>query len=130
MGNGAWRAIVHEAAKSRTQLSEWALCESESHSVVSSSLGFQGLWPARLLCPWDFPVRNTGVGCHSLLQGIFPTQKSNPGLPAWQADSLPSEPLRKRQKIIENFLNVELQRVLKIMLPNMCFHKIINSLGH
>ena len=36
----------------------------------------------------------------------------------------------KRQKIIENFLNVELQTVLKIMLPNMCFHEIINSVGH
>ena len=48
---------------------------------MSSSLGFQGLWPARLLCPWDFPVRNTGVGCHFLLQEIFPTQGLNPGLP-------------------------------------------------
>ena len=36
---------------------------------------------ARLLCPWDSPSRNTGVGCHFLLQGIFPTQGSNPGLP-------------------------------------------------
>ena len=33
------------------------------------------LWPARLLCPWDFPGKNTGVGCHTLLQGIFPTQE-------------------------------------------------------
>ena len=40
----------------------------------------QGLSPARLLCPWDFPGKNTGVGCHSLLQGIFPTQGSNSGL--------------------------------------------------
>ena len=39
-----------------------------------------GLQPARLLCPWDSPSRNTGVGCHALLQGIFPTQGSNPGL--------------------------------------------------
>ena len=30
----------------------------------------------RLLCPWDFPGKNTGVGCHFLLQGIFPTQGS------------------------------------------------------
>ena len=37
--------------------------------------------PARLLCPWDFPGKNTGVVCHSLLQGIFPTQGLNPGLP-------------------------------------------------
>ena len=41
--------------------------------------------PARLLCPWDSPGKNTGVGCHALLQGIFPTQGSNPGLPhCWQ----------------------------------------------
>ena len=33
--------------------------------------------PTRLLCPWDFPGKNTGVGCHFLLQGIFPTQGSN-----------------------------------------------------
>ena len=31
----------------------------------------------RLLCPWDFPGKNTGVGCHLLLQGIFSTQESN-----------------------------------------------------
>ena len=48
-----------------------------------------GLWPARLLCPWDFPGKNTGVGCHSLLQGIFSTQGSNLCLLYWQADSLP-----------------------------------------
>ena len=33
-----------------------------------------------VLCPWDFPGKNTGVGCHSLLQGIFPTQGSKSGL--------------------------------------------------
>ena len=33
-----------------------------------------------LLCPWNFPGKNTGVGCHSLLQGIFLTQGLNPGL--------------------------------------------------
>ena len=32
----------------------------------------------RLLCPWDFPGKNTGVGCHALVQGIFLTQGSNP----------------------------------------------------
>ena len=40
----------------------------------------------------DSPGRNTGVRCHAVLQGIFLTQESNPGLPALQADSLPSEP--------------------------------------
>ena len=36
--------------------------------------------PARLLCPWHSPGKNTGVGGHSLLQGILPTQGANPGL--------------------------------------------------
>ena len=35
----------------------------------------QGLWPARLLCPWDSPGKSTGVCCHAPLQGIFPTQE-------------------------------------------------------
>ena len=46
----------------------------------------------RLLCPWEFPGKNTGVHCHFLLQGIFPTQGSNPQLLYllhWQVDSLP-----------------------------------------
>ena len=34
----------------------------------------------RLLCPWDSPGKNTGMGCHFLLQGIFLTQGSNPHL--------------------------------------------------
>ena len=34
----------------------------------------------QLLCPWDSPGNNTGVGCHAFHQGIFPTQGSNPGL--------------------------------------------------
>ena len=36
--------------------------------------------PTRLPCPWDSPGKNTGVGCHSLLQGIFLTQGLNLGL--------------------------------------------------
>ena len=39
-----------------------------SHSVVFNSLQPHRLQPARLLCPWDFPGKNTGVGCHFLLQ--------------------------------------------------------------
>ena len=42
----------------------------------------------RLLCQWNFPGKNTGVGCHFLLQGIFSTQGSNPHLLHWQADTL------------------------------------------
>ena len=48
-----------------------------SCSVVSNSLQPHGLWPARLLCPWNSPGKNTGLGCHFLLQRIFPTQELN-----------------------------------------------------
>ena len=41
-------------------------------------------WTVRLLCPWGFPGKNTGVDCHSLLQGIFPTQGSNLGFMHWR----------------------------------------------
>ena len=51
-----------------------------SHSVMSDSLRPQVLQPARLLCTWDSPGKNTGMGIHFLLQGIFPTQGSNPRL--------------------------------------------------
>ena len=50
---------------------------SVSHSVLSDSLRPHGLYPARLLCPWNSPGKNTGVGNNSLLQGIFLTQGSN-----------------------------------------------------
>ena len=50
-------------------------------SVVSDSLQPHGLLPTRFLCPWDFPGKNTGVGCHFFLQEIFPTQGLNPDLP-------------------------------------------------
>ena len=48
--------------------------------------------PGSSVCPWDSPGENTGVGCHSLLQGIFPTLGLNLCLLHWQADSLPSAP--------------------------------------
>ena len=38
-----------------------------------------GLWPTRLLCPWNSPGKNGGVDCSSLLQRIFPTQGQNQG---------------------------------------------------
>ena len=53
---------------------------SVSHSVIFDSLQPHGLKSARLLCPWASPGKNTGVGCHSVLQGISLTQGSNPGL--------------------------------------------------
>ena len=67
----------------RTETPNMQLClknerkkENESRSVVSDSLRSHGLYS-----PWNSPGQNTGVGSCSLLQGIFPTQGSNPGLP-------------------------------------------------
>ena len=60
--------------------------------VMSNSSRTRGLLSARLLWLWDLPDKNTGVGCHFLLQGICPTQGLNlhlPGLLHWQVDSLP-----------------------------------------
>ena len=62
-----------KSAVYRSYLFEWV---SESHSVVSDSL-----WPHGLYSPWNSPGQDTGVGSLSLLQGIFPTQGWNPGLP-------------------------------------------------
>ena len=102
MDRGAWWAIVHGVSKSQTQLNNLTCMHalskhrnslttsninlqvtmvlnrwkwSESHSVVSDSL-----WPHGLHSPWDSPGQYTRVGSCSLLQGIFPTQGSNPGL--------------------------------------------------
>ena len=53
--------------------------EVKNHSVMSNSLQ-----PCGLYSPWNSPGQNTGVGSCSLLQGIFPTQGSNPGLPHYR----------------------------------------------
>ena len=62
------------------------------------SLRLYGPKRARLLCPWDSPGKNMGVGCHALLQGIFPAQGQNLCLLSllhWQAGSLPLVPPEK-----------------------------------
>ena len=83
-----WKFSVHSI--SFVNWEKWCVCQvylggSElgrlekwkwSHSVLSNSLQ-----PARLLHPWDFPGKNIGMGCCFFLQGIFPTQGLNPGLP-------------------------------------------------
>ena len=91
------------------QVSHLPLCPSsqQSHSIqwtskvcpsdacLSESLQLYGPKPTRLLCSEDSPSKNTGTGCHFLLQGIFLTQESNPHLLSllhWQVGSLPLEP--------------------------------------
>jgi len=64
-------------------------------SVVSDSVRPHKRQPTRLPRPWDSPGKNTGVGCHALLQGIFLTQGLNLcllGLLHWQVGSLPLAP--------------------------------------
>ena len=55
--------------------SSLSLCDP--WTISCHSLQPHGLYPAWVLCSWNFPGKNTGVGCHFLLQGIFPTQGSN-----------------------------------------------------
>ena len=63
------------------QLKPRTMCLSVRHSVTSDSLRLHGPWPVK--APLSVGVlqgKNTGIGCHSLLQEIFPTQGLNPGL--------------------------------------------------
>ena len=63
-----------------------------------------GLYPARCLCPWNSPDKNTGVDSHFLLQGIFLTEGLKPHLLhllPWKVESLPlSQQGRPRQKVV------------------------------
>ena len=79
------RIIWTETDEGEMQFTELSSCLNfrqsevkwtESHSVVSDFL-----WPHGLYSTWNSPGQNTGVGSLSVLQGIFPTQGSNPGLP-------------------------------------------------
>ena len=80
---------------------------------MSNSLRSHGLWSRSLLCPWNFPGKITGVGCHFLLQETFWTQESNPCLLQllhWQMDSLPLHHLGSPRDI--NFI-----------FKNICYYK-------
>ena len=68
------------AAAARTFLGYLLLPWKNNHAGSVMSERPHGLQPVRLLCPWDFPGKNTGLGCHFLLQGILLTQGSNTGL--------------------------------------------------
>ena len=61
-------------------VSSWFLGKisaSAAASFVSGSVWPHGLRPARLLCPWDSLGKSSRLGCHALLQGVFPTEGSN-----------------------------------------------------
>ena len=128
---GAWWAAVYGVAPSQTRL-KWL----SSSSTLNKKLGFwclNGLAKkvpccavlshSYWLCPWGFSSKNTGVGCHALLQGIFPTQGSNPGSPALQVDSLPAELPGKRWKYHKNTLKKKRKRKLGLKDKNLEFLK-------
>ena len=94
------RKMDHKRSSRKVSLLDQYESESETCSVVSNSLLPHGLYS-----PCNSPGQNTGVGSCSLLQGIFPTQGSNPGLPTLQADSLPAEPQGKPRSMWE-MLNI------------------------
>ena len=67
-------------------------CAVFSRSIVSSSLGSHGLWPASLLCPWGFSRQKYWSELPCPPPGDLPNPGVKPRCPALQADSLPSEP--------------------------------------
>ena len=79
---------------------QWSKMQAKDCGYFNMSVGLLAhscpiLWgpmdcsPPSSFCPWDSSGKNTGMSCHFFLQGIFPTQGSNPRLLHWQADSLP-----------------------------------------
>jgi len=65
-----------------------------SGSVMSDSLLLFGMSPARIICPRYFSGKNSGMGCHFLLQGIQ-LKAASPISPTLKVDLLPAEPLEK-----------------------------------
>ena len=94
------KAVLCLVTQSHLTLCDSMDCSSPGSSVHGDSLG-----------------KNTGVGCQTLLQGVFPTQGWNPSLPALQADSLPSEPQAKPMNTGVNSLSL-LQRIFPTQESN------------
>ena len=101
--SGKWaRGCLRECVGTFLQPAHWSvLVLILSCSVVSESLQPHGLYPARLLCPWELWSKNIGAGCHFLFQGILLTQGSYLRLLHWQAGSLPLEPPGKPMSPLE-----------------------------
>ena len=93
MDRGAWWATVHRVARVGHNLAHliFIICKVKVKVAQScpTLLRPPRLWPARLLCPWHFPGKNTCVGCHFFLQGIFLTHGLNLHLLPWPKDSWP-----------------------------------------
>ena len=81
---------------------------------MSDSLWPHGLYPTRLLCPWDSPSKSTGVSCHALLQGVFPTQRQNPCHSLWNRNNVSL--VRKRDDSVR-LLCWDIEEVLSRQVP-------------
>ena len=97
---------------------------------MPNSLRLHGPKPSRLLCPWDFPSKNTEVGCHFLLQGIFLTQRLNLHLLHWQAGTFTTEPPGKPHAmvpVVYSRLGVAVSQMRSLFAENknLCYFTII-----
>ena len=99
-------------------------------SVIIWAVAWQAPWP------WDSSNKNTGVGCHALLQGIFPTQGSNlrlPASPALQKDSLPTEPpsksISKFTEAVMGLSTCSFQTVSVSLSSQGCILEIVHTVG-
>ena len=92
--------------------------ESVSHSVVPYSFRSHGLQPTRLLCPWDFPGKGTGVGCHCLL--LFPLYIS----PKY-GTSLPASTTEARISLPYLTAKVEQKKLPRVLIKIMKTHAIL-----
>ena len=88
--------------------------------VLSDSLQPHGLQPSRLFCLWFSPGKSTVVGCHSLLQGIFPTRGLNPCLLHLLHQRVDSLPLATWEA---TGLNVGPPKDMLTSCPTDCFRK-------
>ena len=96
--------------------------------VMSDSLRPHGWQLAKLLCPWDSPGKDTRVGCHALLQGIFPTQGSNSHflrLLHWRVGSLPLAPPKQHMctlKRVRKYRHKRKRKEEHRFLPSRDYH--------
>ena len=89
---------LSEIPKMKQKIRDFTVCEvAQSYPTLCDPMD------CRLLHLWDFPGKNTGVGCHFLLQRILPTQGLNPGLPHCKQMLLPSESHKPGKSMLDGF---------------------------
>ena len=100
--------LAGKGTRSQTKIIWFQGLNQEMCAQSCLTLQPPGLQPTRLLCPWDFPGKNTRVGCHFLLQSSFSAQQLNLCPLYWKADSLPLSLLGSPCKRVKKKINSEL----------------------